>query len=120
MGDSSSRRAFILKLREVGQLSLALGVTFPGCGEKKTIDEKKQITGGPPVDPCEDLTGVSDSDRALRQKLGYVKDSPIEDHRCDNCNLFLPPTNQPNCGGCMLFKGPVYLSAYCTYWAPRV
>lgn len=90
-----------------------------GCIRKKTIDESKSEADSS-VDPCEDLTGVSQNDIALRGKLAYVKESPIADNQCNNCNLFLPPAGEKKCGSCMLFKGPVYSSGYCTYWAPKV
>ena len=90
-----------------------------GCIRKKTIDESKSEADWS-VDPCADLTGVSQNDIALREKLAYVKESPIADNQCNNCNLYLPPADEKKCGSCMLFKGPVYSAGYCTYWAPKV
>jgi hypothetical protein len=116
----TSRRKFLSKLIQAGHLSFTAGLVFFGCGEKKDSGEHKKSGAAAPVESCEDFTTASENDLALRKKLGYVKESPIEDNRCDNCNLFLPPAAGAKCGGCMLFKGPVYPSGYCTYWAPRV
>lgn len=69
-------------------------------------------------DPCDDYTGVSAEDLAKRKKLAYVNKSPIPDSHCGNCALHLPPADGKTCGGCMLFKGPVRTTGYCTYWAP--
>lgn len=114
---SLSRRKFILRLIGIGATPLAVS-SFLSC-DRKTAVEKESGTEAL-VDPCDDLSGVSQNDIALRQKLGYVKESPIEDNKCNNCNLFLPSASNEKCGGCMLFKGPVYATGYCTYWAPRV
>lgn len=72
------------------------------------------------VTDCADLTGLSDEELEKRKKLGYEASTPVSDNRCDNCQLYLPPTAERKCGGCQLFKGPVEAAAYCTYWAPRV
>ncbi len=98
---------------------LEAGVVFANCSTGKK-EEKKPHAADASVDPCVDLTGVSENDIELRKKFAYVKQSPITDNQCNNCNLYLPPKDGGSCGGCMLFKGPVYPSGYCTYWAPKV
>ncbi|MDO6437277.1 high-potential iron-sulfur protein [Cyclobacterium sp. 1_MG-2023] len=72
------------------------------------------------IKDCGDLTGLSEEEIAKRKSLGYEEKSPLEGDKCDNCQLYLPPTKKRKCGGCQLFKGPVNADAYCTYWAPRV
>lgn len=71
-------------------------------------------------DNCGDLSGVEAGEIKKRNDLAYVPASPIPDNQCTNCNLYLPPKEGVACGGCMLFKGPVYAEGYCTYWAPKV
>ncbi|HLT73211.1 MAG TPA: high-potential iron-sulfur protein [Cyclobacteriaceae bacterium] len=73
---------------------------------------------GPVPEPCEDLSGVSENDRQIREKAAYVTVSPQPEKTCSNCHLYLPPSGGKACGGCMLFKGPVVPSGYCTYWVP--
>ena len=118
--ETYSRREFILKSGFAGSVLLVGGaLAWSSCEQKKTVDEKKPDAVAN-VDPCDDLSGVSENDISLRQKLGYVKESPIADNQCNNCNLFLPPGEGKACGTCMLFKGPVYAAGYCTYWAPKI
>jgi hypothetical protein len=112
-----SRRRFIVRCGSLATMGL-LAVT--GCGKKNDPKAEDDPAGESSVSSCDDLKGVSENDLALRKKLGYVEKSPIADNQCLNCNLFLPPKEGQNCGGCMLFKGPVFTDAYCTYWAPKV
>jgi hypothetical protein len=114
-----SRRRFIGKCIGSGSLCLTGMFVWVGCDQKKTANNDQGVAADP-ADPCSDLSEVSESDIAVRQKLGYVKESPIAENQCHNCNLYLPAKSDQPCGGCMLFKGPVYLSAYCTYWAPKI
>jgi len=115
-----SRRKFISKLMGTSALLVVGGALGEGCVPKKIPDKENSGAGTGAVDACNDLSDVSETDIALRQQLAYVAESPIADNHCNNCNLYLPAkANQP-CGGCMLFKGPVYPSGYCTYWAPKI
>ena len=95
------------------------GMAVVRCSDGKSEENAAHETSAS-ADPCSDLSGVSENDVELRKKFAYVKESPIADNQCNNCNLYLPPKTQGLCGGCMLFKGPVYSSGYCTYWAPKV
>ncbi|WP_028664370.1 high-potential iron-sulfur protein [Runella zeae] len=94
----------------------ALGIWVSSCQSKSTSEEKNSKVN---IDPCKDLSGVSDNDLKTRKKLGYVEVSPQAESQCSNCNLWLPPKEQKTCGGCMLFKGPVEATGYCTYWVPQ-
>jgi len=115
----NSRRQFLEKCFSAGGVLLTGTLLLGSCGQNKDRDEVSNGTNTP-VDSCDDLKAVGESDIAVREKLGYVQESPIADNQCHNCNLYLPPKTGQNCGGCMLFKGPVYAAAYCTYWAPKV
>jgi len=116
---SVSRRKFFLRLAGSAGVFLTTVLLWGNCGGKKA-EEKGDTVSGDSVDPCSDLSGVPENDIKLREKFAYVKQSPIPDNKCNNCNLYLPPKEGSQCGGCMLFKGPVYPSAYCTYWAPKI
>jgi len=109
-----SRRQFLLRSLQTVPFFLAAG-----CADKKS-KESSDPGREANVDLCSDLTDVPEQDIALRRKFAYVDESPIDDNRCDNCNLYFPPKADSRCGGCMLFKGPVDPEGYCTYWAPRV
>lgn len=116
MQKAYSRRKFIQKYFFLSQAFLGMGLVLNGCDQKKPTT-KENKTGA--VEPCNDFSEVSKKDLTTRKKLGYVNESPIADMTCDKCNLWLPPAANKQCGGCMLFKGPVYPSGYCTYWAAR-
>ena len=113
-----SRRTFIRKLACAPILTAGGGLLLAACGSGQT--EKNQQETEAVSDPCSDLSGISAEEIQKRESLGYVEETPIPDNRCNNCNLYLPPGENQACGGCMLFKGPVYAEAYCTYWAPKV
>jgi hypothetical protein len=93
------------------------GLVLNACGSSDTKETKEEAFVG---DPCENMAGITGEEIAKRKQLGYVNKSPIPENRCDNCQLYIPPKSDKECGGCMLFKGPVYAEAYCTYWAPQL
>jgi len=115
MDRSFSRRTFIKKHFFLHGGFLSMGMILPGCDQNNTA--RKENKSASPIDPCKDFSTVSDSDLEARKKLGYVEDSPIENMTCDKCKLWILPPTDSTCGGCLLFKGPVYPSGYCTYWA---
>lgn len=111
------RREFIQRCVAGGTALFSSLYFLTGCGQsggESDDTETKAVTS------CDDLSGVTESDLATREKLGYVQSTPIPDNTCSNCNLYLPPKEESKCGGCMLFKGPVFAEAYCTYWAPKI
>jgi len=116
---SVSRRRFIIEgLRGSAVLSTAFFL-FSKCREKK-VEDKSKASASDTQDPCGDLSDLPENDLELRRKFAYVKESPVPDSHCNNCNLFLPSKSASPCGSCMLFKGPVDPSGYCTYWAPKI
>ena len=117
MQQAYSRRKFIQRKFFLITGFLGMGFVLNGCDQKKPA--AKESKAGAAVDPCKDFSAVSKKDEEIRKKLGYVNESPIADMTCDKCNLWLPPAAENQCGGCMLFKGPVYPSGYCTYWTAR-
>jgi len=112
-----SRRTFIRNCAASGMVALGIQA-ITSCGKSNDNSEKSADAKSPAS--CDDLSGVSETDLANRKKLGYVEKSPLADNQCQNCNLYLPPKEGEKCGGCMLFKGPVFPEAYCTYWAPKI
>ena len=112
-----SRRIFIKQGISFSGLFL-IAQLYSGCGTKESPPKKEQSKNS--IDPCDDLSGLSESDIKTRVGLGYVKQSPQQNMQCNNCNLFLPPTKDKKCGGCLLFKGPVDAEGYCTNWAVKL
>ncbi|GAB2779053.1 hypothetical protein GCM10027275_23220 [Rhabdobacter roseus] len=111
-----SRRLFLIRSLGASTSLTAAALLASSCQKKEASQE---ATSQVPLDPCEDFSGLTEKDLAARKQLGYVESSPIADSRCGNCQLWLPPQNGKACGTCQLFKGPVYTTAYCTYWAPQ-
>lgn len=91
-------------------------IVLQGCNANNSSQSRDKENSS--TDSCTDMSGVSDNDKKIRAQAAYVEKSNIPEKICSNCKLHIPPANGKECGGCMLFKGPVYSSAYCTYWAP--
>lgn len=113
------RREFIARCLRGTAVAISAMLALAGCGKKSRQEEEPSAVGRN-VKSCDDLSAISEEDLATRTKLGYVTETPLPDNHCSNCNLYLPPVDGQRCGGCMLFKGPVFADAYCTYWAPKV
>lgn len=113
-----SRRTILQKSLQLCSALLGLGF-LSGCGQgdsaEQAEEEAKHVS---PVDSCDDLSGVSPSEVDKREVYGYVEESPYPDNVCSNCNLYIPPAEGSECGGCVLFEGPVFASGYCDYWEP--
>lgn len=112
-----SRRKFINKCLTTGGLFLSSAYILSSCnaspgGEKQTDKKNTQAK-----DTCNDLSEVSEAELKKRNSLGYVIKSPNPDNFCGNCSLYLPPKEGKACGGCLLFKGPVYKEGHCVQWA---
>jgi len=115
MTEQNSRRKFISGTARCALGIVSISGVFHACGGNTASNEKD-----PNVDPCTDFSDVPESDLKLRKSLGYVESSPQEESQCNNCNLWLPISEESPCGKCTLFKGPVLAEGYCTYWAPQV
>ncbi|GAB3342782.1 hypothetical protein GCM10027299_57910 [Larkinella ripae] len=118
MKQTHSRRFFLKRSASAGFLLGSGNLLLVACDSKKTAQTEKAKQ--PAANPCEDYSGVPAEELKKRKDLGYVTKSPIPEKQCNSCNLWLPPAPGQECGGCMLFKGPIYANAHCTYWAPQV
>lgn len=112
-----SRRRFIQSSILAGSAILGTGFLISSCGGGETKNSEGNNNTAASVNKCDDLTGVSDAEITKRESLGYVDKTPIPESYCANCALFLKPKEGEKCGGCQLFKGPVFDEGYCTYWA---
>ncbi|NKN80812.1 hypothetical protein HF633_13685, partial [Weissella cibaria] len=123
---SLNRRDFLLRLSALGALTAGSGSLLAACGggqqqpggETGAAETPATATAG-----CNDLSGLSEADRAqsqqMRQSLQYVDESHVEGKVCSNCALWIEPEPGAACGGCTLIKGPISPNGYCTSWAPR-
>ncbi|WP_236973640.1 high-potential iron-sulfur protein [Membranihabitans maritimus] len=118
MSDIKNRRKF-LQLAIMGSTSVVAGAFLTtGCSDEKKEESEEEIDTLD-VESCDDLSKVGEADLKKRKSLGYEETTPIPDKHCSNCQLYIPPKEGRNCGGCILFKGPVFEDGYCTYWAPQ-
>lgn len=117
----NKRRAFLQQCLQISLGITAGGVVLASCATstKKSTPQSKE-NAGTASGPCDDLSGVDPVDVDKRKALGYTKLSPIQDKQCNNCKLWIPEKEGKECGGCMLFAGPVSPEGHCTYWAPQV
>jgi len=125
-----SRRKFLLKYLKAGSVLAGAGFVLSytsinsvakGLGQSGSSNQQqppKKAVQAAQKNPCEDLSAVSAEEVEKRKKLAYVTKTPIPDSHCSNCTLYIPPSKDKQCGGCMLFKGPVRPDGYCAYWAP--
>jgi hypothetical protein len=113
-----SRRKFIYKCFSTSSIFFGTIIILDSCDSKKPSTKEKKVSTS--KEPCEDLSEVSAEEIAKRQKFAYVKQSPDPERNCGNCSLHLPPVNGKECGGCLLFKGPVDPAGYCIQYAAKV
>lgn len=107
-----------------GAAATGAGAVLAGCGSGQ---EKAEEIGGKPkeiidsvaegVDPCADVSGLSDAELAIRENFEYVPRSDVPEEFCDNCNFWQEPTGASPCGGCTLMKGPINPKGHCISWA---
>lgn len=116
MNPLTNRRTFFRHCLAWGTAG-GTGLLLACAGSKKPVTAK---AAAPLTDPCSDLTGVDPTDVQKRKSLGYTNKSPQPDSQCDNCKLWIPAKEGKECGGCLLFTGPVNPGGHCTYWAPQV
>jgi hypothetical protein len=126
-----SRRLFIHKFLSVaGLATVAGGTLLIGCNSETKKDAKSTADSAakPPAPAasaneemtCGDYSNVSKEELDKRKKLGYEEIASDPERHCIDCNLFIPKGEGKECGGCILFKGPVNNEGSCTYWAEQV
>ena len=119
--ESFSRKDFLKKVSLFGVVAAGSSAVLTACGGGGSSSDA-ETTPAPTAaaDPCEDLTGLADSDKQMRTTLGYVKEGEDAAKRCDNCQLYVVPEEGSACGGCTLFKGPVHPGGYCNSWVAKM
>ena len=105
------------KCLTTGGLFLGGAFILNSCNTNQQGEAPAGKKQGTSEDPCNDLSGISEDEIKKRLSLGYVTKSPNPDNNCGNCSLFIPAKEGEACGGCLLFKGPVYKEGHCIQWA---
>ncbi len=124
MKHEQERRQFLQKCLSYGIAITGGSIILSSCGKKQVATKTPEAQTAPvaakKTSACSDMTGVDPAEVEKRKALGYVDESPLPDKQCDNCKLWVPAKEGKECGGCLLFAGPVAPGGHCTYWADQV
>jgi len=131
-----SRKEF---LSEAGKLSAAVvigGTWLSACGssseqsgsasqqesdtspvvQEEVEEEKEPVPTELEANACDDLSGLTEQEIAMREQLQYVAQSEKEGQVCTNCRFWQPAEQEGTCGGCQLIKGPIHPNGWCASW----
>ncbi len=113
---SYSRRSFLKRVAALGVAGLVVPGLLIACGSGNTSDSR---ASGQTSTGCEGGENLSAQDKATRQALNYVDQSPHDGKMCANCRFFKQPAQSSACGGCEIVGGPIKLQGYCNSWAAQ-
>lgn len=82
-------------------------------GAKEAPPKQAEAAGGEGCDATLDAASTQ-----MRTALQYKEASDQEGKNCANCAQFKPGA-YGDCGGCILFTGPVQNNGYCLSWAAK-
>ncbi len=119
---SLSRRDFLSRTLARGAAGLGLPAVLAACGGdgENGNGQAAGTEAGLTAAECEGYDALTEADMDMRQSLEYVDNSPIPEQLCSNCQFYEPEASGPDCGGCLLFAGPVVPDGYCTSWIAQV
>jgi hypothetical protein len=114
---TSSRRAF---LQTMSFAAAAAASLFASC-RSEAADEAgtaamNVASGEGAAFSCTDVSNLTKEQIQTRKALQYVDASPHAEKRCNGCQLFEPPGDSEECGGCQVVPGPIHPKGYCTSW----
>jgi hypothetical protein len=116
-----SRRDFLLRASALGAAAVGGSSLLAACGGKEATPEmpaaSSEAAEAAAAGGCNDLTGLTEQEKQMRNALQYVDVTDIPDKRCDNCQLYIAPEEGAACGACKILKGPVAPGGHCTSWA---
>jgi hypothetical protein len=111
-----TRRELLAKAAAASVLLVGAGAALSACKADAAGGGAAGAAGAAPVAACEDVSALSDADKATRSSLKYVSKSPEAAKNCAGCSLFIP--GQP-CGTCKVLKGPIAPEGWCSAFAPK-
>lgn len=113
--ESLNRKDFFKKVSLFGISAIGASTLLKACGGGSEEAPAEEAF----VDPCGDLTGLSDAEKQMRDSLGYIPQTEIPEQRCDNCMLWTVPQGDAFCGGCTIMAGPVHPAGWCNSWVAQ-
>lgn len=120
-----SRKEFLQKVALLGVGTVGATHLLTSCGGGESEQQaapKPPQTSAPAAsgsDPCGDLSGLTEQEKAMRGTFQYVAQSPDPEKLCTNCALWLAPEGDATCGGCQIIKGPINPKGYCIQWVAK-
>lgn len=125
----TDRRTFLAKAGLLSLTALSGAALLQACGGGPEEASTDAGSPGPAPAPaaaaeseavdCSNLNApLTDSDKEVRQSVGYAAKSPVEGKNCLNCRFYQPDKFEGDCGGCQLFvNGAVNPDGWCKSWA---
>jgi hypothetical protein len=114
---SLNRKDFLKQFGLMGVAAVGATTLISACGGGSSEPATQAAAPAAAVDPCTDVSALTENDLTLRKNLNYVEETPNAEQRCDNCQLYKQPEN--GCGGCLLFAGPVTAAGWCSSWVAQ-
>lgn len=112
-----SRRRFLHRSLEFSACVLVMPFLV-ACSDRRQGGKEDGSASASVLD-CSDTTGLSTSERSLRQSLEYVDLSPhVDQQHCGNC-YFFTASGANACGRCATVQGPISPQGYCIAWNAR-
>ncbi len=119
-----SRRAFLSRALSLGLMATGATAVLAACDKGDKKDDKKadkkadkKVAKKGPL-KCDDVTGLSDADKATRTNNKYVEKSATPGKKCDGCQLYKVGAAGA-CGTCTLVKGPINPAGTCNVWVKK-
>lgn len=117
---NESRRNFLHKLAALGTVGVVTPTLLSACGGG---DDGTEVGAEGEVAEadfsCMDTSGLTEEQIQQRENTNYVDETPNEDMRCDNCQLYTEPEEGAQCGGCQVVPGPIHPAGYCDLWVAQ-
>lgn len=66
---------------------------------------------------CADPNKLDSGQMSIRESLNYTETSKDPTQVCNGCGFIHDV--QGNCGGCMIFNGPVHVNGHCDSWGKK-
>ncbi len=99
-----------------GQSESANTMEEPATEPEPAVEETKPAPTQLEANACDDLSGLTEQEIAMREQLQYVAQSEKENQVCTNCRFWQPTEQEGTCGGCQLIKGPIHPNGWCASW----
>jgi hypothetical protein len=118
-----SRRGFLKRAAFIGAAGLMTPGLLSACSNEGSAERTDPDPSGNSMEQgaevttaCPATAELSAQDKATRQSLNYVDESPEPEKFCTNCRFFKQPAATGACGGCEIVGGPIAAKGYCNTW----